>query len=123
MQIGRAISDLKNGPGRYATDPAYVSPELLRIGGRGIPRFIDELEAALQRGDEEQASAFLCGLMDLLAAYFETGPAIVSRATQDRVRFRSREQMVGIVRMYRESRDLREDLLPWWMWWTGQCRS
>lgn len=110
VRIGRALSSLE--------DPA-TDPMLIRIGSRGIPRCVDELEAALARGDEKRARALTRGLIHLIAGAYEVPVHFQLKEDLDRVS--SREQMENAVREYRNMAPKERAKYPaWWMWWRGQ---
>ena len=122
VQVGRALSELRRGPGKYASEPNHVDPDLLRIGSRGIPRFVDELDLALSRGTEDQAFGILCGLSDLIAGFYGE-PAARAASERPRIR-RTPEEMREVVREYREALpDLKKTFPPWWRWWKGSRRA
>src|SRR5262245_58070904 len=83
IRIGRALSSLE--------DPA-TPQALVRIGSRGIPQFVDELEGALSRGDDLRAQAITRGLIHLIAGAYET-QVDPQRDIEDRDQFRTREGM------------------------------
>jgi len=115
VRIGRAITEIHRQPGTHVSS---ANPELLRIGSRGIPRFVAELEGALSRDDDEQARAFTRGLIDLIAGFYDL-PA--QQANDERSRFQSRKEIEQAVRDYRNmSPEERAQLPPWWMWWKGR---
>ena len=110
VRIGRALSSLEDP----ATDRA-----LIRIGSRGIPRCVDELEGALARGDEKQACALTRGLVHLIAGAYDI--QVDQRIKEDRDRFSSREEMDSAVREYRNMPPKERAKFPaWWMWWRGR---
>lgn len=112
VRIGRALSTL----GTPSTDQ-----DLIRIGSRGIPRFVDELEGALSRHDEKQARAFARGVVHLIAGAYEGLSPANQRVIEDQNRFQSLEAMHDVVRGYRDmpAKD-RAKVPPWWMWWKGR---
>src|SRR5262245_61059406 len=90
IRISRAIAELKKGPAKYETQLFYANPDLLEIGSRGIYRLLREWEAALDRGDEDQAFAFACGLHDLQRGASEVnGEAAKASGSYQRIRERS----------------------------------
>jgi hypothetical protein len=110
IRIGRAMATLEDP----ATDQA-----LIRLGSRGIPRFVDELERALSRGDDRQARAITRGLLHLIAGAYEIQADQGIRADPDR--FWSREEMEHAVREYRDMPPKERAKYPrWWMWWRGR---
>jgi hypothetical protein len=126
LRISRAIADLKrSGPGKYETELFYANPELLRIGSRGLPRFLDELDQALLRGDEDQAFTFCCGLTDLLNGAEEVDGNAAS-ASGSYLRTRERQTLEEMRAGFRQSKedwpDVRTWYAPWWKWWVGHRR-
>jgi hypothetical protein len=118
IRISRAVAEIKRAPSKYFVTPQYQNEDLIRIGSRGFPRFLDELEGALARGEADQAAALHCGLSDLMqGSWGDYGKA----AAYDDLRLKpSPEQM-------RADRDefvgaLSQDpdaYPPRWMWWSG----
>jgi hypothetical protein len=47
IRISAAITELKEGPGKYENQLFYANPDLLEIGSRGIGVLLDEYEDAL----------------------------------------------------------------------------
>jgi hypothetical protein len=127
LRISRAIEELRRGPGTYETELFYANPDLLQIGGRGIPRILGELEDALMRGDEDQAFAFTCGLTDLGNGAMEVNArAAASSGSYERTRPRlSMDEMKTLVQEYREnwSEFYQQVYSPWWMWWDGRSHG
>jgi hypothetical protein len=112
FRIGRAISALHSSGSDH---------ELFRIGSRGIPRLIDELEDALRRGDDRQAGALTRILPPLIGRCYEVGLLENPRATQDQPRLQTRLEMKKLVYDWRNMPPQDRAYFPaWWMWWKGR---
>jgi len=125
IRISRAVAELRRGSGKYVNTPFYADPELLRIGSRGFPRLVGEFEAAVDRGDEDQAFTFFCGIDDVFRGALEvTDAAAAASGSYAPARQRpSFEELKKACRDFRESwAEYREMFPPWWQWWDGHER-
>ena len=125
MRISRAIEALKRGPDRYSTELFFADRELLRIGSRGIPRMLGEIDDALLRGDDDLAFVLSCGLSDLVSGAQEVGAdAAAAAGSYERTRERpSAEELRANFQEWKEGwPEMREWYSPWWMWWQGHRR-
>lgn len=116
IRISRALADLQRGPSRYFDTPDYRNENLLNIGSRGFPRFFEALQAAVARGDEDQAAVLYCGMGDLIeGAWGDPG--------QPR-RYSPFLEKPSLATMRKDCREFiqshsPDDYAPWWMWWSG----
>jgi len=122
IRISRAIAELKKGPAKYREQLFYADLDLLEIGSRGIPRILRELEDAVDRGDEDQASTFSYGLADLQHGAHEIS-AEAAKASSSYLRTRERaslEELREDCRRYLEDwPEVKTWYAPWWKWWEG----
>jgi len=98
IRISRAVADLKREPSKYPETPYYKNADLLRIGSRGLPRLIEELDLALAAGHEDQEMALYFGIGDLVegawGGYGQT-------AGQSRLPLRERPSLTEMRQEYR----------------------
>jgi len=122
IRISRAMAELKKGPERYENRLFYADPDLLEIGSRGVLRCLREWEDALDRGDENQAFAFYCGLGDLLHGASEVS-AEAAKATSSYTRTPERpplQEMRDECKQYLQQwSEVKTWFAPWWQWWNG----
>ena len=124
IRISRAVADIKRDPSKYLKTPHYKNADLIRIGSRGLPRLLEELDLALAAGDVDQATGLYFGIGDLVeGAWGGYG----QNADQSRLPLRERPSWTE---MRQECREIintwpqaRGEFPPWWKWWSGSRRA
>jgi hypothetical protein len=122
IRISRAVGDIQREPSKYFTTPNYRNEDLLQIGSRGFRRLFEEVEGALDRGEEEQAAALYCGIADLVeGAWGGDGHS------PERPSLRDRPAAADIRRECRQFNSnwahFEALYAPRWKWWVGSKRG
>ena len=119
-RISRSIEEVTRY-GKWMDDYWYRDAELYRIGSRGIPRLLRELDTTISRGDDKKGLLIACALADALngAEDDDMDPSVLPTFAPPRTA-QSLEDVNALFRSY-ENHWLaqRHHYPPWWMWWNG----